>query len=159
VKLHLQGGRTGVGGGTVVLERESRGMSSVALKTLSASLKVDLQHKRQRGVRSEVVANREKGATWQNAPAGRQQLLRHQTAGMLGTPTCRRRVQLVRRDGRDVSTLYGREGGGGGRPRQAHGWEQVASLLGEATVEDHVPEVGGHARGRLSEVEDVAHLE
>ena len=25
-----------------------------------------------------------------------------------------RRVQLVRRDGRDVSTLYGREGGGGG---------------------------------------------
>ena len=27
-----------------------------------------------------------------------------------------RRVQLVRRDGRDVSTLYGREGGGGGRP-------------------------------------------
>ena len=25
----------------------------------------------------------------------------------------RRRVQLVRRDGRDVSTLYGREGGGG----------------------------------------------
>ena len=24
-----------------------------------------------------------------------------------------RRVQLVRRDGRDVSTLYGREGGGG----------------------------------------------
>jgi hypothetical protein len=26
-----------------------------------------------------------------------------------------RRVQLVRRDGRDVSTLYGREGGGGGK--------------------------------------------
>jgi hypothetical protein len=29
-----------------------------------------------------------------------------------------RRVQLVRRDGRDVSTLYGREGGGG-LPRRA----------------------------------------
>ena len=28
-----------------------------------------------------------------------------------------RRVQLVRRDGRDVSTLYGREGGGGRPPR------------------------------------------
>ena len=28
-----------------------------------------------------------------------------------------RRVQLVRRDGRDVSTLYGREGGGGARTR------------------------------------------
>jgi hypothetical protein len=37
----------------------------------------------------------------------------------------RRRVQLVRRDGRDVSTLYGREGGGGatlprGGSRRAH---------------------------------------
>jgi hypothetical protein len=34
-----------------------------------------------------------------------------------------RRVQLVRRDGRDVSTLYGREGGGGFhcRPRQSVG--------------------------------------
>ena len=30
-----------------------------------------------------------------------------------------RRVQLVRRDGRDVSTLYGREGGGGGAPSRA----------------------------------------
>jgi hypothetical protein len=28
----------------------------------------------------------------------------------------RRVVQLVRRDGRDVSTLYGREGGGGRQP-------------------------------------------
>jgi len=28
-----------------------------------------------------------------------------------------RRVQLVRRDGRDVSTLYGREAWGGGRGR------------------------------------------
>jgi hypothetical protein len=32
-----------------------------------------------------------------------------------GSDLARGRVQLVRRDGRDVSTLYGREGGGGGR--------------------------------------------
>ena len=32
--------------------------------------------------------------------------------------TCWRRVLLVRRDGRDVSTLYGREGGGGSQPVQ-----------------------------------------
>jgi hypothetical protein len=30
-----------------------------------------------------------------------------------------RRVQLVRRDGRDVSTLYGREGGGAASPEKA----------------------------------------
>ena len=45
----------------------------------------------------------------------------------LGGQTCpvstergTRRVQLVRRDGRDVSTLYGREGGGGGGGGLAH---------------------------------------
>ena len=37
-------------------------------------------------------------------------------ASAMGSGGVRRRVQLVRRDGRDVSTLYGREGGrGGGR--------------------------------------------
>ena len=41
-----------------------------------------------------------------------------------------RRVQLVRRDGRDVSTLYGREGGG------ADAEEEVESdrLLGEPAL-------------------------
>ena len=35
----------------------------------------------------------------------------------LSEGTFTRRVKLVRRDGRDVSTLYGREGGGGGGER------------------------------------------
>jgi len=41
---------------------------------------------------------------------------REQGAGArrAGPPNGTRRVQLVRRDGRDVSTLYGREGGAGG---------------------------------------------
>ena len=38
-----------------------------------------------------------------------------------------RRVQLVRRDGRDVSTLYGREGGGGGTADWRAHWDPRAS--------------------------------
>ena len=48
-----------------------------------------------------------------------------------------RRVQLVRRDGRDVSTLYGREGGGtarGTRPSCAGGAPAAALAGGPKSV-------------------------
>ena len=49
-----------------------------------------------------------------------------------------RRVQLVRRDGRDVSTLYGREGGGGGGlcPQRSRPVRGRASALGAAPPQE-----------------------
>ena len=56
----------------------------------------------------------EAGLSRSAPPRGRGGTLRGGRGSARCLRSCRRRVQLVRRDGRDVSTLYGREGGGGG---------------------------------------------
>jgi hypothetical protein len=78
-----------------------------------------------RSARPRLRPRRARGARGSGRAIGR---LRDETCP-LSTERWTRRVHSVRRDGRDVSTLYGREGGGGaprvllltGRPRAALG--------------------------------------
>jgi hypothetical protein len=80
----------------------------------------------QRGPRRRGRATR-RGSRMKHAGAGDRLWVLHAPAERDGRRMWTRRVQLVRRDGRDVSTLYGREGRGGGgalgaRAAGGQGW-------------------------------------
>jgi len=76
-----------------------------------------------------------------------QDPLRLPAKGRRLTLTWTRRVQSVRTDGRDVSTLYGREGRGGTRPSRLTRGGAVAKLTARAQTETHGAEWVLAARG------------
>jgi hypothetical protein len=89
----------------------------------------------------------------------------HAAAAQRTFAAVKRRVQLVPRDGRDVSTLYGREGGGGGSKRgrarpqaprrvTCHAREGPAAQL----LRRKVPRLVRHARGRCQGGRETAAL-